>query len=607
MTSVLSTINPLYEKFQTLTRSIYSDLNTGGQAVGASNQITSPDGAHTMGFNSSDNSIVNFTTNELSSMSINTTTGAVNANIVKVAAPVEEQELSDTNAVTVEYVRQHTIDPEDYVKETELPTKLAPYLTKEEASATYQVMGEYMTEEEADEKYAPNDDYLTQDEADERYALKGEVIPPDIIPDANQSLDWSSDWDAVPVIGHSTLISGILDRIYFSNAISSTIRNSYFDIDLDIYFKNSHEAGPMDRAAALHDWIPAHINNLWVDIYYVNAGYVGERVGSAHFDQVTFENSPDNTYAYRLHAKSLVPVTINACDGLQFNLTVDYVEDSTFPTGADIIFYQCAGELKISWEDYTNVTIASRGHVQDVKAAIVAAADAKYLTQQSYNDLRKVAWDDAALKFYSREAVTDSWTNKITIFPSFTAGNSFITVGAIYLNSTGSSSSDNYVSSILTSSRSTASTSDHAIATGGYVNKFYLAKTDTAANAEKLEWESSDNHITTLFEDINGNLGLKWDATSKIVFVSRNGNILCVNVYPNAIVFGNTSVGQETGKWEGVIKNIVNDANKTTADSISDSAKDTCVPSYKVLQDNYYPKSYVDALEARIAALEART
>lgn len=122
----------------------------------------------------------------------------------------------------------------------------------------------------------------------------------------------------------------------------------------------------------------------------------------------------------------------------------------------------------------------------------------------------------------------------------------------------------------------------------------YLGINATAKNAEKLQWETSDNHTSTLYEDTNGNLGLKWDNDSKIVLVSRNGNILSVNLYPNAIVFGNTSVGQETGKWEGVIKNIVNNANKTTADSAADSTKDTYVPSYRVLQENYYDKTTSD-------------
>lgn len=136
---------------------------------------------------------------------------------------------------------------------------------------------------------------------------------------------------------------------------------------------------------------------------------------------------------------------------------------------------------------------------------------------------------------------------------------------------------------------------DSAITAGiGALSNTYLGINATAKNAEKLQWETSDNHTSTLYEDTNGNLGLKWDNDSKIVLVPRNGNILSCNLYPNAIVFGNTSVGQKSGKWEGTISNIVNNANKTTADSAADSTKDTYVPSYRVLQDNYYDKTTSD-------------
>lgn len=112
-------------------------------------------------------------------------------------------------------------------------------------------------------------------------------------------------------------------------------------------------------------------------------------------------------------------------------------------------------------------------------------------------------------------------------------------------------------------------------------------------NTDSLEWTTPGGNDFKLSPNSNSNLALSSNNVIKTIFAPSNGNIYCNNVYPNVIEFGNTYVGQSQ-KWSGTIVDIVNNPNKTTADSASDSNKDTYVPSYRVLQENYYTKTESD-------------
>lgn len=75
-----------------------------------------------------------------------------------------------------------------------------------------------------------------------------------------------------------------------------------------------------------------------------------------------------------------------------------------------------------------------------------------------------------------------------------------------------------------------------------------------------------------------------------ILRIDETGNIYCMNLCPNSIYFGNTDVGQ-TSKPSGSIVDIVTSDNKETLDNYSLNNKDSYVPSYRVLQENYALKT----------------
>ena len=127
-----------------------------------------------------------------------------------------------------------------------------------------------------------------------------------------------------------------------------------------------------------------------------------------------------------------------------------------------------------------------------------------------------------------------------------------------------------------------------------YYNKSESDARYHGINIDSLEWTTPSGNDIKLSPNDNSNLVLSRDNEIKTIFASSSGNIYCNNIYPNVIEFGNTFVGQSQ-KWSGTIVDIVNTPNKSTADSASDNNKDTYVPSYRVLQENYYTKTDADA------------
>lgn len=118
-----------------------------------------------------------------------------------------------------------------------------------------------------------------------------------------------------------------------------------------------------------------------------------------------------------------------------------------------------------------------------------------------------------------------------------------------------------------------------------------LGVNDNAVSATKAgQIEYTADSITYSLKPNDTALSFYNGNTEKLR-INNSGNLYCKNLYPNNITFGNTTVGQTSGKWIGVITNIVNTTNKTTADSKSDADKDTYIPSYRVLQDNYALKT----------------
>lgn len=129
-------------------------------------------------------------------------------------------------------------------------------------------------------------------------------------------------------------------------------------------------------------------------------------------------------------------------------------------------------------------------------------------------------------------------------------------------------------------------------------------------NLKKWSWANSSN--TWTFEPhrnsgINGayqnTLKMTEDGTTVIRMVPSG--IYAETFSPESMIqFGKTITGGNvSGRWRSSIVGVANDNYNPTTYSAVDT--DTIVPSLKYLNSNYYPKSYVDALEARIAALEA--
>lgn len=173
MTSVLSTVNPLYEEFQTMTRSIYTDMGRTYRDTDASaTALVSEDGAQTASFDSSGN--LNIASDDVSSVSINALDGTVVASLFKSTTAASALESDNANVATVGYVNSKVSAPVDLsgyeqradlesdvtgILDSALPSKLAPYLTAEDASATYQVKGDYLTQANAAAAYQPKGSY----------------------------------------------------------------------------------------------------------------------------------------------------------------------------------------------------------------------------------------------------------------------------------------------------------------------------------------------------------------------------------------------------------------------------------------------------------------
>lgn len=128
-------------------------------------------------------------------------------------------------------------------------------------------------------------------------------------------------------------------------------------------------------------------------------------------------------------------------------------------------------------------------------------------------------------------------------------------------------------------------------------------------NLKKWTWANSSN--TWTFEPqrnsgINGayqnSLKMTEDGTTVIRMVPSG--IYAETFSPESMIqFGKTITGGNvSGRWRSSIVGVANDNYNPTTYSTVDT--DTIVPSLKYLNSNYYPKSYVDALEARVAALE---
>ena len=219
--------------------------------------------------------------------------------------------------------------------------------------------------------------------------------------------------------------------------------------------------------------------------------------------------------------------------------------------------------------------------------------DLKFLTMNNSTNTRRIVWDGYTLAIQSRANSSASWTNKIRFEPNTPSSASSICVQSLYINSS-ASTSGNGVSSILTSSTSAISSSNTAIATGGYVDNYYLSKTGTAANASKIEWTYNNN--TNVLVPNQNVLQLK-KGNDVNGYLSTAGNAVLNYIYPAArIVFGkkidSTGAGIETdsNKWISNLVNIANStyyANRSSTPYSSVSDLDTLVPSFKVLDDNY--------------------
>lgn len=219
--------------------------------------------------------------------------------------------------------------------------------------------------------------------------------------------------------------------------------------------------------------------------------------------------------------------------------------------------------------------------------------DLKFLTMNNSTNLRRITWDGTSIYLQSRDATTDAWTNKVRLGPNDASHISYMSVGSLYLNGS-ASTSGNYVSSILTSSTSAISSSNYAIATGGYVDNYYLSKTGTAANASKLEW--TYNNAVQCLVPYNDVLQLKYSGTVK-GYINQNGAYCGYSLIPQyGIFFGRklnsngNGVDPDSTKWNSTLVNIANStyyANRSITPYSSVSDLDTLVPSFKVLDDNY--------------------
>lgn len=112
MTSVLSTINPLYEKCQTLTRSIYTNYRPSFQSSdSAALQLVDQTGTNNVSFDS-DTNLLKVTHNEAETMQLNAETGAaefqgvVEAPVFRSTTVQSASNVTNQDAATVGYVQE---------------------------------------------------------------------------------------------------------------------------------------------------------------------------------------------------------------------------------------------------------------------------------------------------------------------------------------------------------------------------------------------------------------------------------------------------------------------------------------------------------------------
>lgn len=167
MTSVLSTINPLYEKNQTLTRSIYTDIQrTFRDKNNSATSVVDEAEAYTLAFN---DNLLEVRNGEIPTITANATSGRINASLVTVSADIATVASNDQNTATVGYIKNTTINPELLQSYATTSFVTENYLPKQTAQETYQPIGSYLTEAQADQKYARSGDYITRSEANGQF------------------------------------------------------------------------------------------------------------------------------------------------------------------------------------------------------------------------------------------------------------------------------------------------------------------------------------------------------------------------------------------------------------------------------------------------------
>lgn len=250
-------------------------------------------------------------------------------------------------------------------------------------------------------------------------------------------------------------------------------------------------------------------------------------------------------------------------------------------------------------------------------------ADGKYLAILNSTGLRRMVWSGDNILVQQRSSGSTTWNDRFKVYAGSSAAGSGISASKLYLN-TSAAGSGASVTGIATSSTTAASTSDALIATPGYISTFYLtkaeaatnylAKTDTAANAAKIEWTYSGNTYKLEPESSSSNaLILSNNGTTEIKFRASTGNIMIGgSLYPQGIRFGFDANGNtNTNSWYGTVTNL---ANSTYLAGVAagtskfvNANKDELVPTYKTLTDNYYTKTEIDSMLSTRSAAIANT
>ena len=314
-----------------------------------------------------------------------------------------------------------------------------------------------------------------------------------------------------------------------------------------------------------------------------------------------------------IHAHSIKPV-----NGIEFGKNLDNTAQLTQWSGTitniandnyDSTTYSSADlDTIVPSLKFLNAQNYTKIQVDSAITSHIGALDAKFVSQESSNPLRKITWDSMQLTLYTRNAPTDNWTPKISIIPSSVTGTSQITVGRIYLNSECSTSGD-CIQSILTSSSSKSSV-DSALTTGGYINQYYAAKN---GSVKSLYWtgtiEGENYEFKVEPDGTSGNeqnlrFLKKGENDQYFTYASNfkfsNGSFFSGYVCPaTALVFGKMRDGSDnSNRWNAAIEEIATSAyiaNRNTLPYSNFTNRDALLPTLKVLEDNYYTKTEVDA------------